>query len=204
MKGADLMNQFIPAFKGYERIGQFPLEKHSKFTSRKEAEEYARLGYTGESSAYPGQLISIQENDKITICTIDLSWNLSGITSTTTVDGSTYIEFTYEVLKTQSGANKFVIEEGSFLKTVTVQIIEPFCDNKGRVTDVAFTIDKCPYNSSYDEMEKLLGEEEMLTSEKDSSFIVYYNSLVDKKTNIIISANPSVECKTGRAILKIN
>ena len=196
------MNQFIPAFKGYERIGQFPLEKHSKFSSRKEAEEYARLGFTQESSAYVGQIISILEGDKMSVCIIDPSWKLSGITSTTTIDGSTYIDFTYELLNTNIG-QAFVLEPGSFLKSVTVQIIERFCDKNGKATDTAFTIEMQEGNSSF--TERLLGEEEMLTDEIDNNFVVYCNELLSKKTTIIISANPLVTpCTSGRAILKIN
>ena len=197
---------FLPAFRGYERIGQFPLEKNSKFSSFEEAERYAMLGFTGQSSAYSGQIISIEEQGKISVCAIDPNFKLVGITSTTTTDSSTYMEFSYEALNLSSGAAKIVLEKGSFLKTLTIQIISPFYDYKGEICDEAFTVGGPVVNGEV--QIQYLGEDEILTSEV-GNYVVYFNSLLKEElTEIIVYANPKYHGTNGytggHAILKIN
>jgi hypothetical protein len=197
---------FLPAFRGYERIGQFPLEKNSKFSSFAEAERYAMLGFTGQSSAYSGQIISIEEQGKISVCAIDPNFKLVGITSTTTTDSSTYMEFSYEALNISSGAAKIVLEKGSFLKTLTIQIMSPFYDYKGEICDEAFTVGGPVVNGEV--KIQYLGEDEILTSEV-GNYVVYFNSLLKEElTEIIVYANPKYHgthgYTGGHAILKIN
>lgn len=195
---------FIPAFRGYERVGQFPLDKTSSFSSHAEAELYASRGLTRESSAYPGQIISISEKGKITVCAIDPNYKLVGITSTTTTDSSTYMEFSYEALNISSGVHKIILEKGSFLKTITVQIVTPFTDKNGNLTDIAFFIGGPIIDG---QIETYIGKEDLLTSE-EGHYMVYINSLLKEElTEIIIYANPigvTTPFTNGYAILKIN
>ena len=64
--------KYIPAFNGFERQNQFPLDKSTIFNSLEEAAQYAEDGRMKDSSAYVGQLISVIDKDhnKTTVFTI--------------------------------------------------------------------------------------------------------------------------------------
>ena len=205
---------YVPVFKGYERFGQFPLEKNSKFKSKAEADKYAKLGLIKASSAFPGQIISVEENDKIMVFTINPQYELVGITSTTTTDSTTYLEFGPEALNSQSGIIEIVLEKGSFLKSITVQILEEFTRsnpvksiyfselNKPISDDCSFIV-AGPINTVGGYSRIYIGEEDLLTNEI-GDYTVYFNELLDEElTRIKIFARNN-NYLTGRAILKIN
>lgn len=198
--------QYIPAFKGYERVGQFPLEKYSKFNSQQEARQYANLGRTKQSAAYPGQIISVTEGDKVLVFAIDKNFQLVGITSTTTTDESTYVEITYETL---NNINKFpgiYLTSGSYLKSLTITIIEPFKSYDNELIDNGFDIKLYTFYS-VDETSKseriIMDDSDFLTSEV-GDYVVLINNVIQYLSKIDLVGKTNSGFLNGRAILKIN
>lgn len=193
------MNNFIPAFKGYERLGQFPLDSTSVFNSFEDAKKYASDGYLGRSSAYPGQRISIQNNNKMIVCVINQNYELSGVSSTMIEDSTTYIKFDYKYLNENSGGTRISLEQGSFLKTITVQILEPF-KRANNLDSFAFTIG----DTNELNREIFVTEEDLLTNE-EGSYTIYINKIINEAEKFLtIVTNSISEFTAGSAIVKIN
>ena len=88
----------IPTFRPTQRIGQFPWDADSIFSSKEAAELYAQAGRSKMSSAYPQQIISVQEADHVGVYVIDNNYKLTGISNSTSADLTSYINFTYNDL----------------------------------------------------------------------------------------------------------
>lgn len=190
---------YIAAFNGYDRQGQFALDKTSVFKSYAEAESYVRDGQLQRSSAYPGQRISVVDSasNKTSVFTVSPDYKLVGLTSTISVDAATYMEFNYQAFSgSMSGKSKIALAEGSFLKSITVQILEPFN------TD-CFTVGSDEVNGIDDPTKKFLSEEEMLVDEV-GDYIVYFNTVITKPTNVVLYDVAGKPATKGRAIIKIN
>lgn len=188
--------EYIAAFNGFERQGSFPLDKSAIFSSFEEAAQYASDGRIGESSAYVGQLISVVDkvHRKTTVFTISPEWELEGLTSTISTDTSTYVEFNAKAIET--GAVKIALEKGSFLKSITVQIIEKFKEN-------SFTVGGDDVDDENRE-KKFLGENEMLVNEP-GDYTVFFNQIIEKQTSVALYTVAGVSVgESGRGILKIN
>lgn len=188
--------KYIPAFNGFERQGKFPLDKSTIFNSLEEAAQYAEDGRWNNSSAYVGQLISVidQDHNKTTVFTISPDWTLEGLTSTISTDTSTYVEFNAKAI--EAGAVKIALEKGSFLKSITVQIIEKFKEN-------SFTVGGDDVNDENRE-KKFLGENEMLVNEP-GDYTVFFNQIIEKQTSVALYTVAGVSVgESGRGILKIN
>ena len=188
-------------------IARYRKEMHGSCDDQKLRDIFDRLTYIRNLEKRKEEVTnSIEEQGKISVCAIDPNFKLVGITSTTTTDSSTYMEFSYEALNISSGAAKIVLEKGSFLKTLTIQIMSPFYDYKGEICDEAFTVGGPVVNGEV--KIQYLGEDEILTSEV-GNYVVYFNSLLKEElTEIIVYANPKYHGTNGytggHAILKIN
>lgn len=197
--------KYIPAFNGFERQGKFPLDKSTIFNSLEEAAQYAEDGRWNNSSAYVGQLISVIDKDhnKTTVFTISPDWKLEGLTSTISTDTSTYVEFNAKAVDT--GAVRIVLEKGSFLKSITVQIIQPFIYPKqeGELYVNSFIVGGDDVSDPNRE-KKYLGENEMLCYEA-GDYTVFFNQIIEKQTSVVLYTIAGVPVPTqGLGILKIN
>lgn len=183
----------IPTFRPVQRIGQFPLDAESVFSSKEEAELYAQAGRSKMSSAYPQQIVTVNEADHIGVYVIDNNYKLTGISNSTSADLTSYINFTYNDL---SGSVLMTLEKDFYLQSLTVSILEPFD------SDNAFTIgaEREPYNEDY--KSTYFGEEDLITNEI-GSYTVFFDTTLSQKTTIHIWFSDSGRTK-GRATLKVN
>ena len=183
----------IPTFRPTQRIGQFPLDADSVFSSKEAAELYAQAGRSKMSSAYPQQIISVQEADHVGVYVIDNNYKLTGISNSTSADLTSYINFTYNDL---SGSILMTLEKDFYLQSLTVSILEPFD------SDSAFTIGTSREEDKDDYTSKYFGEEDLITNEI-GSYKLFFNKTLSQQTTIRIWFNNGVRTR-GRATLKVN
>lgn len=188
--------EYIAAFNGFERQGGFPLDKTAIFNSFSEAAQYAEDGFLGDSSAYIGQLISVidKANNKTMVFSISPEYKLASLTSTVSTDTSTYMEFNAKAI--DAGLVKIVLEKGSYLKSITVQIIKPF-ENQNSFTVGGDDVDEIGKEKKY------LGEDEMLCNEP-GDYTVFFNQVIEKQTSIVLYTVAGISLGEGQGILKIN
>ena len=183
----------IPTFRPTQRIGQFPLDVDSVFSSKEAAELYAQAGRSKMSSAYPQQIISVQEADHVGVYVIDNNYKLTGISNSTSADLTSYINFTYNDL---SGSILMTLEKDFYLQSLTVSILEPFD------SDSAFTIGTSREEDKDDYTSKYFGEEDLITNEI-GSYKLFFNKTLSQQTTIRIWFSNGVRTR-GRATLKVN
>ena len=178
-----MSDNYIQAFKGYDRAGSFPLEKYSRFSTKG--------GATKRSSAYVGQRISIvgtEESFKVRVYVIDNKYDLVAITGSATSGTDSYIVFG---ANTESGTVGFTLDQRAYVKSVTVSIEEAF-ENDG-----AFTIGK------EEEQDFYIGEDDILTNE-EGTYTVNVNKKFETQERILIWFHNRGTKGIGKAILKIN
>ena len=180
-------NNYTPTFNGYERLGQFPLDKYSTFTSKAKAEQYALDGQTGQSPAYVGQVISVEDNGKVNVYVIDPNFSLVGIASGASSDTSSYFVFNYD---TDSAKYGITLESGAYLKQISITILEEFD------VDETFSIgdDYSP--------DRFIKSDEIISTEQ-GTYTYYFNEISSGITPIYVWFKIT-RATTGRAILKIN
>lgn len=186
-----MSDNYIQAFKGYDRAGSFPLEKYSRFSTEAEALDYAKGGATKRTSAYVGQRISIvgtEESFKVRVYVIDNKYDLVAITGSATSGTDSYIVFG---ANTESGTVGFTLDQGAYVESVTVSIEEAF-ENDG-----AFTIGK------EEEQDFYIGEDDILTNE-EGTYTVNINKKFETQERILIWFHNRGTKGIGKAILKIN
>ena len=161
-------------------------------TLYKEAEAYAIGGATRRTPAYVGQRISVISGGKVKVYVIDGNYNLSLISGSTTATRDSFINFSWE---SDSGTIGFDIEEGTFIKSITIMIEEPF------ETEDAFTIGN-EYEKDY-----YMNSDVMLTNEDTidgpNSYSVTVDRYMESNERILIWFS-AYRGQTGKAILKIN
>ena len=183
----------IPTFRPTQCIGQFPLDADSIFSSKEAAELYAQAGRSKMSSAYPQQIISVQEADHVAVYVIDNNYKLTGISNSTSADLTSYINFTYNDL---SGSILMTLEKDFYLQSLTVSILETFD------SDNAFTIGTSQEEDRENYTSKYFGENDLIANEI-GSYVVCFNKTLSQQTTIRIWFGNGVRTR-GRATLKVN
>jgi len=182
-----MANNFTPSFTGIERLGQFPLDKYSKFDSKYDAEKYALAGQTGASPAYVGQVLSVEDNGKVNVYVIDPNYALIGIASGASADTSSYLKFDNN---TESGRFGVTLEAGAYLKQISITILEPF-----NIED-CFTVGTDIYPDKYIKGEDIIATE-------PGTYTYYFNEVSSEITPVLLWFKGTRPTE-GKAILKIN
>lgn len=112
---------FIPAIKGYERMGNFPLDKSSVIVGKTNATEYARSG-----NAYIGQILSVLESDKVNVYKINTIRELEEISSGESAYAKDYTYTFTGDTNIDVSSSGITLPIGYFLKSITITFIVGF------------------------------------------------------------------------------
>lgn len=123
-----MSNSYIENFKSqvdfpkpFQRTGKFPLDRTDLFSSYEDAVKYAKgdrndpdsRGLCGTS--YVGQIITVYENDKVTVYKIEADRTISEIGAP-----SATVKFVYEVLNVGDVTKDITIPTGCTFNTIIV------------------------------------------------------------------------------------